>query len=147
MSYSLDANLLLYAVDETAPAHEPAARFLETCAGRDEPLCLTWPVINAFLRLSTDGRVFPRPLSPAQARAWLEDLMDLPQTRLLSEEPGFWRLYTEVAAPLNARGPTVTDIHIAAVLKQHGVRTLFTRDRDFRRFDFLKVVDPLARRA
>jgi predicted nucleic acid-binding protein len=43
-----------------------------------------------------------------------------------------------------ARGNQVPDAHLAAILKQHGIRTLYTHDRDFRRFDFLRVIDPLA---
>lgn len=29
-------------------------------------------------------------------------------------------------------------------MRQHGVRTIYTRDRGFRRFDAIEVIDPLA---
>jgi toxin-antitoxin system PIN domain toxin len=143
VSYSIDANLLLYAVNRDSAVHSAARRFIEQCAERDDALCLTWSTINAFLRLSTDSRVAHKPLSPRDAREWIDELINLPQTRLLSEEPGFWKLYVEVAGPLNPRGAMVTDTHLATLLLQHGVRVLYTRDRDFRKFDFLKAVDPL----
>jgi hypothetical protein len=63
--------------------------------------------------------------------------------RAIGEEPGFWELYRATADPVNPRGNLVPDTHLAALLRQHGVATLYTRDRDFRRFDFLSVVDPL----
>jgi len=37
----------------------------------------------------------------------------------------------------------VHDAHIAALCRQHGVRELWTADRDFGRFDGIKTVSPL----
>ena len=143
MSCSVDANLLIYAANAAARQHQAADRFLTALIDSEEPLCLAWGVLNAFLRITTDGRIMSRPLTSREARGWLEDLINLPQTRLLSEESGFWNVLCSVAEPLNPRGPDVTDVHLAALLKQHGVRTLYSNDRGFRRFEFLKVVDPL----
>lgn len=49
-----------------------------------------------------------------------------------------------MSTPLTPRGADVTDVHLAAVLKRHGVRTLSSRDARFRRFDFLDAVNPFA---
>lgn len=144
MSYSLDANVLLHAANTSSVGHRKARAFLDACAGSDEPLCLTWGVAMAFLRISTHSAIFSNPLTPAQATEALEELMDLPQTRLLVEEPGFWAVFRKVAAPVAPRAKAVPDTHLAALLRFHGVRRLFTSDRDFRRFDFLEVIDPLA---
>jgi hypothetical protein len=38
----------------------------------------------------------------------------------------------------------VPDAHLAALLRQHGVKKLYTHDRDFLKFSFLDVRDPLA---
>lgn len=70
-------------------------------------------------------------------------MIDLPHVRLIAEEEGFWHVYREVAASVPARGNLVPDVHLAALLRQHGVRTLHTHDNDFKRFDFLDVRDPL----
>lgn len=133
----------MYAANRNSDVHAPALRFLEQCAQREEPLCLTWSAVNAFLRLSTSPKVLSAPLTPREAREWVADLLDQPPVRMISEEPGFWRLYVEVSTPLNPRGAAVTDTHLATVLLQHGVKTFYTRDRDFRRYDFLKIVDPI----
>jgi predicted nucleic acid-binding protein len=63
----------------------------------------------------------------------------------VSETEGFWPLYTQIAKEVPARGNLVPDAHIAAILKLHGIRTLYSRDRDFARFAFLRVIDPLKR--
>ena len=67
--------------------------------------------------------------------------MSLPQTRALGEEEGFFAIYETVAGS-SVRGNLVPDAHLAAILLQHGVTTLYTRDADFRRFDFLDLRDP-----
>jgi predicted nucleic acid-binding protein len=61
---------------------------------------------------------------------------------MLAEDEGFLDVYREVTGGFPVRGNLVPDAHLAALLKQHGVRTLFTRDSDFRKFAFLDVRDP-----
>jgi len=144
VSYSIDANILLYASDETSPHCGTAKRFLSDCASRSEPFCLCWPVVMAYLRIATHPRIFDSPLSPIIAMANIERLLSLPQIRLLAEGSRFWECYREVAAPLTLRGNLVPDAHIAALLLEHGVPTLFTHDRDFLKFEHLTVRDPVS---
>jgi len=74
----------------------------------------------------------------------IESLLGLPRVRVLSEGEGFLEIYREVTALFPVRGNLVPDAHLAALLLQHGVRRLYTVDRDFRKFDFLEVADPFA---
>jgi predicted nucleic acid-binding protein len=64
--------------------------------------------------------------------------------RLLAEEEGFWEVYREVTDEVPVRGNLVPDAHLAALLRQQGIRTLYTNDSDFRRFSFLDVRNPFA---
>ena len=43
---------------------------------------------------------------------------------------------------MSLRGNLVPDAHLALILRGHGVRRLYSSDADFRRFDFLEVVNP-----
>ena len=74
----------------------------------------------------------------------MEALVALPHVRLLAEEDGFLEVYREMTGSFPVRGNLVPDAHLAALLKQRGVRTLYTRDADFRKFSFLQVLDPFA---
>ncbi len=143
MSFAVDANILVYASDQDSKVHRAAAEFLRRCAEGTEIFCLAWVTISAYLRIATHPGVFRRPLSPDEAMDNIASLIGLPQVRILGEEEGFWATYRDVAARIVPRGNLVPDTHLAAVLRQHGVATLYTRDRDFLRFDFLEVVDPL----
>ena len=144
MSYALDVNVLLYASDETSPWYSQARAFLERCLAEREICCLGWPTILGYLRISTHPRIFSRPLTHERALANVEDLLQAPHVRLLAEDEGFWEVYREVTADVPTRGDFVPDAHLAALLRRHGVRTLWTVDRDFLKFRFLDVKDPFA---
>jgi predicted nucleic acid-binding protein len=89
---------------------------------------------RAHLRGAVDAR---RGVANAEA------LLALPHCRALGEADDFWRAYREVSAQVPMRGNLVPDSHLAAVLREHGVTTLYTHDRDFRKYAFLDVRDPL----
>jgi len=142
MSYSVDVNILLYASDTSSPKHAEAIRFLKQRASDPDLFCIAWPTLIAFLRIATHPRIFAQPLSPDDALGNVESLLSLPRVRLLSEGEGFLEVYREVTARFPVRGNLVPDAQLAALLRQHGVRRLYTVDRDFRKFDFLEVADP-----
>jgi toxin-antitoxin system PIN domain toxin len=142
VSFAVDGNVLLYASDSASPFGRRAAAFLETCAAGRDVFCLTWPTLMSYLRLATHPAVFTSPLSPDDAMQNVEALLRLPQVRVVVEEEGFWEIYREVTGRLPVRGNLVPDAHLAALLRQHGVTTLFTNDADFRKFDFLDVRSP-----
>ena len=41
-------------------------------------------------------------------------------------------------------GNLAHDAHTAALMREHGIRRIYTRDTDFHRFPFLEPVDPLS---
>ena len=142
MSYSVDVNVLLYASDTSSPKHAEAIGFLKQRASDPDLFCIAWSTLIAFLRIATHPGIFAQPLSPDDALRNVESLLSLPRVRLLSEGEGFLEVYREVTARFPVRGNLVPDAQLAALLRQHGVRRLYTVDRDFRKFDFLEVADP-----
>jgi hypothetical protein len=144
VSYSLDVNVLLYASDRASDRHVRARRFVETCAAGPEILCLTWPTLMSYIRIATHPRIFSSPLSPDEAVRNVSALTGLPHARPVSELDGFVDAYKHVAGETPVRGNLVPDAHVAAILFQHGVRTLYTNDRDFRKFESLDVRDPFS---
>jgi len=144
MSAAIDVNVLLFASDTASPFYQRAAEFLEERAKGPDILYLAWSTVMSYLRISTHPAIFANPMQPAQAAHNAETLLRLPHVRTLAEEDGFWDLYREVTQQMPARGNDVPDAHLATLLRQHGVATLYTNDRDFRTFDFLTVRDPFA---
>ena len=144
MSAAIDVNVLLFASDTASPLHRRAAEFLQECATGPDILYLAWSTVISYLRISTHPAIFANPLQPEEAAQNAETLLRLPHVRMLAEEDGFWDLYREVTRKVPTRGNGVPDAHLATLLRQHGVATLYTNDRDFRKFDFLNVRDPFA---
>lgn len=142
MSYALDANILLYASDSSSPVHAQAIEFLRRCASNDEVLYLAWPTLMAYLRIATHPAIFDQPLDHARALGNVEKLCALPHVQVLQESHGFLGVYKQVSEEHPLRGNLVPDAHLACLLRSNGVRTLFTCDRGFRRFEFLKVKQP-----
>jgi toxin-antitoxin system PIN domain toxin len=145
MSAAIDVNVLLFASDTASPLHQRAAQFLERYAAGPDVLYLAWSTVMSYLRISTHPAIFANPLQPEEAARNAEALVRLPHVRMLAEEDGFWDLYREVTKKMATRGNDVPDAHLATLLRQHGVATLYTNDRDFRKFDFLNVRDPFAK--
>ncbi len=142
MSYSLDVNVLLYASDRSSDRHPAARRFLDSCAAGPEILCLAWPTLMSYLRIATHPRIFSAPLTPDEALGNVSALLSRPHVRTVSELDGFIEAYKHVTGATPVRGNLVPDAHIAAILLQHGVRTLYSNDRDFRKFPSLDLRDP-----
>ena len=144
MSAAIDVNVLLFASDSASPLHQRAAEFLAERATGPDILYLAWSTVISYLRISTHPAIFANPLQPDEAARNAETLLRLPHVRTLAEDDGFWELYREVTRTMPTRGNDVPDAHLATLLRQHGVATLYTNDRDFRKFDFLNVRDPFA---
>ena len=144
MSYAIDVNVLLFASDRSSDRHDAARSFLDVCASGPELLCVAWPTLMAYLRIATHPRIFASPLTPAEALGNVSALLRLPQVRAVSELDGFLEVYARVSGDMTVRGNLVPDAHLAAILFQHGVRTLYSNDRDFRKFTSLDVRDPFA---
>lgn len=144
MSVAVDANVLLYADNEADPLHEPARELLRRLSAGPDLVFLFWPVLMAYLRIATQPRAFPRPLPVAEAMANVARLTGASGVRSPGEAPGFWAVYETIAGAVAPRGNLVPDAHIAALMHQHGVGTIYTRDRDFRKFDGIRAIDPFA---
>jgi predicted nucleic acid-binding protein len=96
----------------------------------------------AYVRIATHPRIFGSPLTPAEALSNVSALVQLPHVRPVAELEGFLEAYGHVTSGMPVRGNLVPDAHVATILFQHGVRTLYSNDRDFRKFASLDVRDP-----
>jgi toxin-antitoxin system PIN domain toxin len=137
-----DANLLLYAYNTDSTDHIKAKDWLEAELSSPSLLCLSWQTITAFIRISTNHRAFPRPLSIEEAVKIVSSWMGRPQCRILTETEQHWEIFARLLAKENAVGSLVMDAHLAALAVEHGA-TLATTDRDFARFSGLKTINPL----
>ena len=143
---AVDTNILIYAHREDSEWHAAAFEKIKSVAEGKSAWAIPWPCIHEFLAIVTHRKIFspPTPLSTAvaQVEAWQES----PGLTLLSESVGYWSVLQETVVAAKITGPQVHDARIAALCLQHGVRELWSADRDFNRFSRLTVSNPLIRR-
>jgi toxin-antitoxin system PIN domain toxin len=137
-----DVNLLLYAVDTSAPRHRAARRWLEERLSGTETFAFAWVVLLAFLRLSTSPRVFERPLGPPEALDLVDGWLARPCATVVHPTERHAAILRELLEPLGTAGNLTTDAHLAALAIEHGAE-LCSSDADFSRFPGVRWLDPL----
>ena len=139
---AVDTNILVYAHRQDSVWHEPAERAVRLLAEGRSSWAVPWPCIHEFLAIVTHPRIYkpPTPLQHAlaQVEAWLES----PALSLLSENAESWSILRELLKKAKVKGPQVHDARIVALCRAHGVRELWSADRDFSRFP-IDVENPL----
>jgi hypothetical protein len=138
----VDANLLLYATDERSPRHPAARSWLDGILSGDEPIAFAWAVLLAFLRLSTNPRIFEQPLSTDRAFDVVQGWVAHPSAVIIHPGDRHPGLVCQLLRPLGTAGNLVTDAHLAALAIEHGAE-LNSCDADFSRFSGLRWVNPL----
>jgi uncharacterized protein len=144
MSFAVDVNILIYAFNRDSEFHGKAASFIERIAASNETWAMPWPIVHAFLRITTHPGILSKPLTPEIAWNAIGQIMSLPQMYFISEDHDDFRDYYErLIRSMHFRGNSIPDAHIAALLHIHGVSAFYTNDRDFLKFKGLKTVNPL----
>jgi uncharacterized protein len=143
LSATVDTNILLYAANADDESHQVARDLLERLAGGPDLFYLFWPTIMGFLRISTHPAIFTDPYTPRQATDAVAGLLQRPNVRAPAEQDGFWGIYGTTADD-QTRGNHVPDAHLAALMRQHGVNVIYTRDRDLRRYESVDARNPFA---
>lgn len=144
MSVTIDANILLYASDESSSYRGRALHLLEELAAGPTLLYLFWPVVLSYLRIATHPNVFSKQLLLEEAVANVDELLAFAHVQTAGESGRFWACYRDVALEADVRGNLVSDAHVVALMRENGVRSIWTHDRDFRRFPGIEVLDPFA---
>jgi uncharacterized protein len=143
--FIVDTNVLLYAVRSGAPEHAVCARKLEQWRKGTLPWHLTWGIVYEFLRVATHPRVFERPLTGKQAWGFIDALLESPGLSILVPTGRHAATLASVLADTpDLAGNIWHDAETAALMREHGIRRIYTRDTDFFRFRFLEPLDPLA---
>lgn len=139
---ALDTNILVYAHREDSPHHERASEALRGLVTPGQPFGVPWPVVHEFLAVVTHPRIYDPPSPTSAAFDALSALTKVPQARLLAETADHLDVMTRLLKP-GVVGPKVHDARIAAICLGHGVRALWSADRDFGWFPELTVINPL----
>jgi uncharacterized protein len=138
----VDANVLLYAEDSLSGEHAAVRSWWDERLSGDAPVCLSWSVLQAFIRIGTNPRLHQRPLRVREACERVQSWFDQPCVRLIQPTDHHWALFQQMLKEGNAVGNLVSDAHLAALAVEHNC-VLQSTDTDFARFPSLKWENPL----
>ena len=143
--FVVDTNILVYGADKDSPDHARCRASLEQWRAETIPWYVTWDIVYEFLRVVTHPRVLSRPFSAAQAWEFLDALFVSPSLRVLTETDRHRHVAAEVFAEIpGISGNLVFDAHTAILMRENGIKVIYTRDTDFNRFPFIDTVDPVS---
>lgn len=139
----VDANLLLYAIDQDSPHHVEARSWLEETLSSTVRVGLAWVSILAFLRVSTRGDIFQQPLEAEEAMSYVDSWLALPAVEAVAPSERHWAVLRNLLAVTGTLGNLTSDAHLAALALEHGC-AVYSTDNDFKRFPGVEHVNPLA---
>ncbi|AXT85145.1 VapC toxin family PIN domain ribonuclease [Aeromicrobium sp. A1-2] len=139
----VDANILIYAANTSASAHEPARQWLEDQLNGEVRVGLPWPSLLAFMRLTTSPRMSRFPISGQQAWAIVQSWLASPVAWIPATTPHHVEIFSALVDKYQIHSNLVPDAHLAAYAIEHSV-PLASADTDFARFSELRWVNPVA---
>ena len=139
----VDANLLIYAVNQDLPQHKQARAWWERMLSGTARVGMPWVSIMAFLRICTNPRIFSQSLPPEAAIAYIDEWLDEPPVQLVALGTGHWPILRNLLLQTGMAANLTTDAHIAALALEQG-HSVYSAANDFQRFPGLKHVNPLS---
>lgn len=137
----VDANVLLYAVDDRSHFHSAARTWLDEAMNGVERVGLPWVSLMAFQRIITHPRVTENPLTPTDAWSYITDWLDADQAWLPTPGDRHRDILGRLLTEGDLHGNLVTDAHLAALAIENGT-SICSFDSDFARFPDLRWINP-----
>lgn len=141
--YLVDANILVYATDPTAPKHEAARQWLASAlGGSSQSVGLPWPNLFAYLRIVTNPRIYSPPAPVDEAWNRVTQFLDAPAAWIPQPGPRHRHIFESLVAEVQPTGNLISDAHLAALATEHGL-TVVSADSDFAKFTSIRWLNPL----
>lgn len=129
----VDANVLLYAVNEASAEHEKSRSWLDASLGGKEAVGFAWQVLLAFLRIATSRAIFAHPLSVGEAADQIDSWLAAPAAVIVNPTLRHTAVLRGLLAETETGGNLTNDAHLAALALEHRA-DIVSFDRDFGRF-------------
>jgi toxin-antitoxin system PIN domain toxin len=144
VSQTVDTNVLVHASHTASPFHDRARALVEHLVAGPSLAYLLWPTVLGYLRIVTHPAILGTPLSTDEAVSNVEAVLAPSHVRVAGEGDDFWASFRRVAADVKPRGNLVPDAHLVALMREQGVSTIWSHDRDLRKFSGITVKDPFS---
>ena len=139
----VDANLLIYAANRSAPEHGPARTWLDDRLSSSTAVGLPWMSLLGFVRLASNPAVVRHPVGLAAAMGQVQEWLACAPAWIPQPGPEHAAILARLLAAPLMTSRLVPDAHLAALAIEHGL-TLCSSDGDFAKFAGLVWQNPLA---
>jgi toxin-antitoxin system PIN domain toxin len=140
---AIDTNLLVYAHRTDSEFHAESKALVESLSAGSEAWAVPWPCVHEFLAIVTNPRIFKAPTPLATALAAIRNVHENSGAEFLAEGEGYLDRLESLATAGRVQSGAIHDARVAAICVFHGIRELWSSDRDFSRFSTLRVRNPL----
>jgi uncharacterized protein len=140
---AIDTNLLVYSHRTDSPFHQAAKELVEGLRDSPASWAIPWPCLHEFISIVTHPKIFKQPTPLTSTFATIEAWLAGGNVQLIAESEGYLDKLRQISTAAHLSGPRIHDARIAALCLHHGVRELWTADRDFSAFPQLKARNPL----
>lgn len=138
----VDANLLIYAVDEASPHHGASHEWLSSALNGERRVGLPWLSLGAFVRIVTNPRASRNPLSPSDAWGFVEEWLDCGVAWIPGPTSNHAAVLGRLIRQYDLRANMITDAQLAALAVEHGL-AVYSADTDFARFSEITWTNPV----
>lgn len=135
-----DVNVLIALFRPEHPNHQAAREWWNTSAESGVPVTVPDLVWVGFVRITTNRRIFSVPATADEAWEFVRSVLGEPTYLHYAHHPRLLSEFESICSESQAAGDLVTDAYIAATARVLGA-AVATFDRDFRRFDDLRLVE------
>ncbi|MFB8385618.1 type II toxin-antitoxin system VapC family toxin [Microbacterium sp. NPDC055910] len=137
----VDTNVLVYAVDTRSAQHRASVAWLDAALDGADDVGFSWNALLGFVRLTTNPRVFPSPLTASEAMAQVHDWLAAPSAHVLHPGARHAEILERLLVARGTAANLVDDAHLAALAIENRA-SVVTYDTDLTRFDGVRAISP-----
>jgi uncharacterized protein len=132
-----DINVLVYAFRRSSAQHAISRSWLEKTVEEPGGFAVSKLTLAGVVRILTNPRASPDPISTADAFAFCDSLLAQPTCGLVEPGETHWQIFRELCVATRMRGGDTTDAWYAALAIEWGCEWV-TFDRDFLKYPGLR---------
>ncbi|WP_283134047.1 type II toxin-antitoxin system VapC family toxin [Rhizohabitans arisaemae] len=138
----VDVNVLVYAYRTEEPNHSAYAAWVSGLVNGDESYAVADSVINGFVRVVTNHRIYRTPAPIEHALVYADRIRNQPHAVPITPGRRHWGIFEKLCRISGASGALIADVYLAALAIEHGCEVI-TADKGFARFPGLRWRHPV----
>jgi uncharacterized protein len=128
-------------VNSSSAQHPTAKKYLEAVLSGSELVGFPWETLNAFMRISTNHRIWQAPLSAAEAAGYVDEWLSRDSVRIVTARENHWEEFRKLVQDFGLKSDLVMDGHLATYAITYDAELVST-DADFQRFRNVRLINP-----